>query len=103
VINANGILVHPDEIEKKILEVWPDLVISVVGLRDPSGIKDSIIVLCLQHGSSMDQEKLVLGLKNVDKNLIPQRIVEFETLPKTRTGKTNRKALAEAVTRHFSD
>ena len=103
VINANGILVHPDEIEKKILEVWPDLVISVVGLRDPSGVKDSIIVLCLQHGSSMDQEKLVFGLKNVDKNLIPQRIVEFETLPKTRTGKTNRKALAEAVTRHFSD
>lgn len=101
VMNVNGVLVHPDEIEEKISGVWPELIFSVVGVRDPLGLKDSIIVLCLQKGFSITPEELASGLKTSDLRLIPQRIIEFDEFPKTRTGKINRKALSESAFVHL--
>ena len=59
VMNVNGVLIHPDEVEEKISNVWPELVFSVVGVLDPLGIKDCIIVLCLEKGHLITQEQLV--------------------------------------------
>ena len=96
VMNVNGVLIHPDEVEEKISNVWPELVFSVVGVLDPLGIKDCIIVLCLEKGHLITREQLVLGLKNTDARLVPQRILEFEELPKTHE-KINRKALSDSA------
>ena len=103
VMNVNGVLVHPNEVEEKISDVWPELIFSVVGVLDPLGLKDTIIVLCVQKGFPITQEELASGLKNTDMRLIPQRIIEFEELPKTRTGKINRNALSESSFVHLKN
>ena len=93
VINANGVLVHPDEIEKKILKVWPHLVFSVVGIDDPQKTRDSIVVLCVEGSSDLSLTDLNRNFSDIDANLIPQFIVSVDELPLTRTGKVNRNQL----------
>ena len=93
VINSNGALVHPDEIENKILRVWPNLVFSVVGIDDPKKIKDSLIALCIQGETTLTLSDLTEKLPDVDSNILPHFIINFDILPMTRTGKVNRNQL----------
>ena len=97
VINANGVLVHPDEIEQKILKHWPGLNCSVLGVQDPKKIKDTIIILAIEGKHDLSLHKILQQLINTDKAMVPQQILTFDELPKTRSGKINRKALGIRV------
>jgi len=95
-INANGVLIHPDEIESKIQAAFPALSFSVAGLPDPQGIKDKIIAIFVE-GGEVSLASIKKGLSDTDRNLVPQKLFEVENLPKTRSGKVNR---VELVARH---
>jgi len=96
-INVNGILVHPDEIESKILKAWPNEHFSVIGLPDPQRVKDTIVVLCVEGGSEITLAALRAKMADSDKHLIPQKVATVKFLPMTRTGKINRVELRAMV------
>ena len=98
-INANGTLVHPDEIESKIQHIWPNLTFSVVGRPDPRKLRDTLISLCVET-KDLDEEQIacvtMAHLKeamNSDPILMPYEIIKLDQLPRTRTKKVNRAEL----------
>ncbi|MGB0684434.1 MAG: class I adenylate-forming enzyme family protein [Magnetovibrionaceae bacterium] len=98
VININGLLVHPDEIETKIVPLWPEHALSVVGTRDPSGVKDVVIVLCFKEPSPVSGLRDVKKrLKGVETHFMPQHVMSFPALPSTRTGKVDRNKLRQMI------
>jgi len=97
VINSNGVLIHPDEIESKIRSTFPKLVFSIVGIQDELNIKDSIICLCVQGNTIITLKDLKKALSSTDIALIPHKVVNLDSLPRTRSGKVNRLALGKLV------
>lgn len=96
-INSSGVLINPDEIEKKIQPHIGSQSISVVGVPDPMGIKDSIIVLCVEGESEVSLAQLASKMTNTDRHLLPQKMIELDELPRTRTSKINRAELRKRV------
>lgn len=96
-INSSGVLINPDEIESKIQSHVGSQSISVVGVPDPMGIKDSIIVLCVEGESEVSLAQLASKMTNTDRHLLPQKMIELDQLPRTRTSKINRAELRKLV------
>ncbi len=96
-INSSGVLINPDEIENKLQPHVSGQSISVVGVPDPMGIKDSIIVLCVEGDGDVSLATLARNLSDTDTHLLPQKMVSLDALPRTRTGKINRVALRQMV------
>lgn len=96
-INNNGVLVHPDEIESKVKLLLKEYKFSILGIKDPKGIKDSIIALCFEGEIPISKKKLVASMQKTDKHLIPQLITKVEKLPLTRSGKVNRAKLRNLI------
>ncbi|MDO6718395.1 class I adenylate-forming enzyme family protein [Psychrosphaera sp. 1_MG-2023] len=97
VINCNGALVHPDEIESKLVNLIKTNAFSVVGIPDPKKLKDSIAVVCIEGKSTLSMRDIVDHLKSTDAALIPNQLVHIESLPRTRSGKINRNELTKII------
>lgn len=94
VINTNGILVHPDEIETRLEALFPTQAFSVVGVDDPKGIRDKVIVLCVEGKTNVTITDVALILANSEQYMIPAQLRCVETLPRTHSGKVMRRKLA---------
>ncbi len=97
VVNCNGVLIHPDEIESKLVGLITGNHFSVLGIVDPNKLKDTIIVLCIEGDSAITLRDVANHLANTDANLVPSELFHLPSLPKTRTGKTNRAALVKEI------
>lgn len=97
VINYNGILVHPDEIESKLVELIANNAFSVFGMKDPNKLKDSIIVLCIEGDTSLTIKDVNQFLGKTDANFRPSKIVTVAELPRTRSGKVSRALLKKTI------
>lgn len=93
VINANGHIVHPDEIESRLHRLLRNRAFSVVGVPDPRGIKDKVIVLAVE-GDAPSVEAIAAAMGNVPDFMIPRIVVAVDRLPTTATGKVIRAKLA---------
>lgn len=97
-INNNGVLINPDEIESKIQPHMAQQSLSIVGVPDPMGVKDSIVVLCVEgENDDISLATLAKKMADTDAHLIPQKIVNVDTLPRTRTNKINRAELRKQI------
>ncbi|MBH0067362.1 class I adenylate-forming enzyme family protein [Pseudoalteromonas sp. NZS100] len=97
VINYNGVLVHPDEIESKLVELISDNAFSVFGMKDPKKMKDSIIVLCIEGETSITIKEVNQFLGKTDTNFRPSQIIKVAELPRTRSGKVSRALLKKSI------
>jgi len=99
VMNCNGVLVHPDEIESKLQRAFPELSFSVLGVPDPISIKDVVVVMCIEGQGGLTLKSVKQALASTDVSLMPQKISYIETLPRTRSGKVNRVELKRVLSR----
>ena len=97
VINYNGKLIHPDEIETKLVSLFGNANYSVVGMADPSRLKDAIVVLFVESSCEVTLQDVVRHLSSEDNVMIPSRIISVDRLPRTRSGKVNRVELRKLV------
>ncbi|WP_462157648.1 class I adenylate-forming enzyme family protein [Pseudoalteromonas sp. GB56] len=97
VINYNGVLVHPDEIESKLLSLFPKNAFCVVGMPDPGKVKDAIVTLCIEGDSDITMRDVANHMQGKDANLMPNKLVKVATLPKTRSGKVSRAELIKQL------
>lgn len=97
VINYNGVLVHPDEIESKLVELIANNAFSVFGMKDPNKLKDSIIVLCIEGDTSLTIKHVNQFLGKTDANFRPSKIITVTELPRTRSGKVSRALLKKTI------
>ena len=98
VINANGIIVHPDEIESRLEQLFPDQAFSIVGVPVPKRIKDKVVVLCTEGPTSLQIGDLVKAFVKSEQYMAPAMICPVSTLPRTHTGKVLRSKLAQEMT-----
>lgn len=97
VINMNGTLIHPDEIESKLVSLIAKNAFSVVGVKDPKKLKDSIAVVCIEGDSGVSMRDIAEHMQKSDAIMLPSHLVQLDALPRTRTGKVNRKALQDKI------
>ncbi|MEO2266916.1 class I adenylate-forming enzyme family protein [Pseudoalteromonas sp. YIC-656] len=97
VINYNGVLVHPDEIESKLVSLFPKNAFCVVGIPDPGKVKDAIVTLCVEGETSISMRDVANHMQGKDANLMPNKLVKVDTLPKTRSGKVSRAELIKQL------
>lgn len=97
VINANGTLIHPDEIEQRIRPYLHPVNFSVVGIRDPQSVKDNLIVLCVQRQEGLNSKKVCQKIDVIENSFKPNRVVFLEEIPQTRSGKVNRRSLRSMI------
>ena len=97
VINNNGILIHPDEIEQKIRPYLYPAVFSIVGTTDPQRKKDTLIALCVQNEAGLNLTTVWQKISAIDNSFKPNKVFFLERLPQTRSGKVNRKAIRDMI------
>jgi len=97
VVNVNGFIVHPDEIESRLAPLFPTQAFSVVGIPDPAGLKDSIVVLCIEGAVSVSPEQVRSALREAEEFMVPKNIIAMRELPRTHTGKVIRAQLSKLV------
>lgn len=97
VINCNGALVHPDEIESKLVNLITANAFSAVGVPDPKKLKDTLAVICIEGESSVKLRDIVNHLTKTDSGLVPNQVIHVELLPRTRSGKINRNELIQQI------
>jgi acyl-coenzyme A synthetase/AMP-(fatty) acid ligase len=96
-VNVNGFIVHPDEIESRLAPLFPTQAFSVVGVPDPAGLKDSIVVLCIEGAVSVSPDQIRSALDGAEKFMVPKNIIAMQQLPRTHTGKVMRAQLSRMV------
>jgi long-chain acyl-CoA synthetase len=97
VINTNGYIIHPDEIESRLHHLFSRQNFSVVGLSDPHGIKDKIIVLAVEGECYLTLEDLVVAMGDAPNYMVPKNIVSVNEIPRTASGKVSRTKLIEQI------
>jgi long-chain acyl-CoA synthetase len=102
-INANGFLVHPDEIESRLQRLFTTQAFTVLGLPDPNCIKDKIIVLCAEGATTVTMTDVAAAMSESDAYMVPQTLTWVETLPLTVTGKVNRAELAKVLVQRMAN
>jgi long-chain acyl-CoA synthetase len=102
-INANGFLVHPDEIESRLQRLFATQAFTVLGLPDPNCIKDKIIVVCVEGATAITLTDVAAAMSGSEAHMIPQTLTWVETLPLTVTGKVNRAELAKRLAQRAAD
>lgn len=100
-INAGGFLVHPDEIEARLQSLFPKQAFSVVGIPDPEGIKDKIIVVCVEGESTVTPKDVATAMEGSEAHMIPRLVASIVKLPRTRTEKVNRAELARVLSQRY--
>ena len=97
IINTGGIKVIPEEIEKTIAHLQPEvMVVSSV----PDNKLGEAVVLAIENEVISDemQKNLLRQIKQmVQSYCMPRKIFSIKEFPKTATGKINRKALKELL------
>ena len=63
---------------------------TVLGMEDPSKVKDSIIVLCVEGETKVTLKDVAKHLKDTDSNFRPNKLFTLSELPRTRSGKVSR-------------
>lgn len=101
VINYNGVLVHPDEIESKLVTLFKGNAFTVLGMEDPSKVKDSIIVLCVEGATKLTLKDVAKHLKDTDSNFRPNKLVTLSELPRTRSGKVSRASIKKYLCEQY--
>ena len=99
IINLNGLLIHPDEVEEKLQKIITNATFCVVGMDDPKKQRDRVIALFVE-GSNNEQITLEYLSKKWDTNdrhLIPSYIYWVKNFPRTKTGKIIRSSLGELI------
>lgn len=102
IINSNGFLVHPNEIEKALEPLLGAQEYCILGVQDPAGIRDKLIVLCTLPDSTVTLADVRSHLVGREAHLQPHKIVTVDSFPRTETGKIMRTALADSVSRSLS-
>jgi long-chain acyl-CoA synthetase len=97
VINVNGNLVHPDEIESRLFGFLGRHNFSVVGVSDPRNVKDKVVVLAVEGDPGIGLEEIVEAMAGTVDYMIPHRLVKLERLPRTASGKVSRAMLAKEL------
>jgi len=97
VINLNGTLVHPDEIESRLAGLFPDQSFTVIGMRDPAGVKDMIAVLVVEGDTTIGVGEVARFLGDKGDNIIPTMVRTIPALPRTRSGKVQRSAIVKEL------
>ena len=93
VINANGTIVHPDEIESQLVKLMGATPFSVVGIPDPDGIRDAVVVLCVASDDPPALSEVRTAMKSAPDFMTPRRVLSVAEIPRTGTGKVSRAQL----------
>ncbi len=101
VINTNGHIVHPDEIEGYLHGLLSPRNFSVVGVPDPRSIKDKIIALAIEGAAAVSAMDVARAMSGAPDFMIPRVIVPIERFPRTRSGKVIRAQLSEQIERQL--
>tara|TARA_B100001093_G_scaffold520495_1_gene616815 strand:+ start:13084 stop:14418 length:1335 start_codon:yes stop_codon:yes gene_type:complete len=99
VINLNGLLIHPDEVEVILKPVLSDHIFCIAGIEDPKKVRDKVIALFVE--SKVD-EKINIGYLSQkwgdqDRHLLPSHIFWLDEFPRTKSGKVIRAKLYDLV------
>ena len=97
VINANGNMVHPDEIEARLHRLLAKRAFSVLGMPDPRGVKDKIVVLAIEGRAECTAEDIAREMEGAADFMIPRIVISLERLPRTASGKVSRAQLAKEL------
>jgi acyl-CoA synthetase (AMP-forming)/AMP-acid ligase II len=97
VINANGNIVHPDEIESRLAALLGATPFSVVGVADPDGVRDAVVVLCVEGDDPPALRDVRAAMKTAPDFMTPKHVVRVAQIPRTGTGKVSRARLAAEV------
>jgi acyl-CoA synthetase (AMP-forming)/AMP-acid ligase II len=101
VVNVNGNLVHPGEVDSR-LSTLINQPFCVVGIRDPRGHRDTVLVVCIEGKSNITIDSITRHLSNSARHLIPSYVIPIPALPRTATGKIKRSETARIVTASFA-
>lgn len=96
IINLNGLLIHPNEVEEKLRPILEGYTFCIAGIEDPHKIRDRVIALFLEHkiDAKINIEYLSRHWQgNSDRHLIPSHIFWLEKFARTKTGKIMRSEL----------
>ena len=99
VINLNGLLIHPDEVEVILKPILTDHTFCIAGIDDPKKVRDRVIGLFIESkiDEKIDIEYLSKGWGDKEKHLVPSHIFWLEEFPRTKTGKVIRAKLYDLV------
>ncbi|GHA49408.1 rfbL protein [Amylibacter ulvae] len=98
-INSGGEKYSPDEIENVLRPHMGEIGFAICAMDDPMGILGEVPVLCVETGDSESPEKwkswpaLRIALLKQKIGSIPKQAFSFKMLPRTTTGKIQRKKL----------
>ena len=99
IINLNGLLIHPDEVENKLKPILSQYNFTVAGIPDPRGVRDRVIALFIEGEKDIhiNTRYILKYLKDIDKHLVPSYIFWVDLFPRTKTGKVIRSKLYQLV------
>ncbi len=99
IINLNGLLIHPDEVEIKLKPILGEYNFTVAGISDPRGVRDRVIALFIEgiEDKIINTKYLLKKLTDIDRHLVPTYIFWVDEFPRTKTGKVMRSKLYEAA------
>lgn len=97
IINVNGYLIHPDEIEEKLCKLFTNQTFSVVGIEDPGQLKDKVVVICVEGDNTVSISEVSEALGAVNSYMLPRYIFSVDKIPRTHTGKVMRRQLEKLI------
>lgn len=100
IINMGGLKISPLEVEERILEMYPDYEMCIVGISDPAGIAGEVPVLCYvpQDGRTLTFDRVQDALsQRLDQHTMPKKLYAVDRLPRTHNGKIIRQELRRLV------
>ena len=98
IVNVNGNLVHPAEVEADLAGLFAQP-ICVVGVADPRGVRDTVLVVCVEGATPVRKKDVAAHMAGAARHLVPEYLVSLQAFPRTATGKIRRPDLARDVTK----
>lgn len=96
IVNVNGYLVHPAEVESHLSELT-GTPICVVAAPDPRGARDTVLVLCVEGATEIGKREVIAHMSGAEKHMIPEYVKSVPKFPRTGTGKIRRKELSKIL------